>query len=148
MEVIGIEPTGSKDFGPCQCCGNNSRRVWGFASQSGKTIASYFVHWTLGRVEDHGVNFDLIVDRWGDGSTAKDRSLVALAYRLFPTGPQFMVIDADGRPAASNELVGRVLRREDVIGQPIAQQAFAIVDAILSQDDRVKELLGPWRMTE
>ena len=54
----------------------------------------------------------------------------------------------DGRQPRALEyrLVGRVLRRSDVIGQPIADQAFAIVDAVLAQDTRVAELLGPWRM--
>jgi hypothetical protein len=57
-----------------------------------------------------------------------------------------MVIDGHERPAAKSELVGRVLRRAEVVGHPIAQQAFAAVDAILAQDSRVLELLGPYRM--
>jgi hypothetical protein len=32
------------------------------------------------------------------------------------------------------------------VGQPIAKQVFAAVDAILAQDARVLELLGPYRM--
>jgi hypothetical protein len=99
-------------------------------------------------VPDHGANFDLIIGDWGERATAKDRSLVSLAYRLFDHGPEFMVIDGHDRPAAKNELVGYVLRREDVIGKPIAKQAFEIVDAILGQDERVAELLGPYRVTE
>jgi hypothetical protein len=59
------------------------------------------------------------------------------------TGPSFMVIDAADRPAAASDLVGRALAREEVIGRPIAKQAFSIVDAILQQDARVAELLTP-----
>jgi hypothetical protein len=146
MEALEVEPTGEKDHGPCACCGKNSRCVWGFVRTPRAQLAAYFVHWTVGRVSDHGANFDLIVGRWGERATATDRSLVALEYRLLDNGPAFMVIDAEGRPAADSELVGRVLRRADVIGRPIADEAFGIVDAVLAQDARVAELLEPDKM--
>jgi hypothetical protein len=146
MLSLEIKATGSKDYGPCECCGNNSRMVSGFVGTPQETLASYSVHWTLGRVADHGANFDLIIGHWGQDADAADRCLVALAYRLFNSGPEFMVIDAEDRPSAKSDLVGRILRRSDVIGQTIAEQSFALVDAILAQDGRVAELLGPWRM--
>jgi hypothetical protein len=146
MEALQVEPTGANDYGPCECCGNNSRCVWGFIHAEDATIASYFVHWTLTRVKDHGAHFDLILGNWGEQATAADRCLVSLAYRLFEGGPQFMVIDGQDRPSAKSELVGRILRRAEVVGQPIANQAFAAVDAILAQDSRVLELLGQYRM--
>jgi hypothetical protein len=148
MEELSVEPSGTSDYGPCVCCGNNSRRVWGFIHTPKGTLASYFVHWTLNRVEDHGANFDLILGEWGEYATAEDRYLVSLAYRLFENGPAFMVIDGHDRPSAKSELVGHVLRRAEVVGQPIAKQAFAVVDAILAQDGRVLELLGRYRMDE
>jgi hypothetical protein len=148
MEQLQVEPTGGKDHGPCPCCGNNSRCAWGFVHAPRETVAAYFVHWTLGRVRDHGANFDLALGKWGEGTSAADRCLVALAYRLTEDGPSFMVIDADGRPAADGTVAGRVLKRAEVVGRPVAQQAFAVVDAILAQDGRVAELLGPYRMTE
>ena len=43
-------------------------------------------------------------------------------------------------------LVGKSLRRDDIAGTPVAQRAFAIGDAILAQDERVAELLGPWKI--
>ena len=142
MEILKVEPTGANDPGPCKCCGNNSRCVWGFIHTPEYGLASYFVHWTLGRVSDHGANFDLIIGRWGDESSARDRVLVSLEYRLLESGPAFMVIDSGDRPAASSDLVGRTLTRAEVVGQQIATQAFAIVDAVLAQDKRVSELLG------
>lgn len=147
MEGLSVEPTGEKDYGPCECCGNNSHCVWGFVHSSNETLASYFVHWTLNRVKDHGANFDLILGEWGEKASAKDRFLVSLAYRLFDQGPQFMVIDGHERPSAKSELVGHVLRRTEVVGQPIAKRAFDVIDAILAQDTRVVELLGSHRMS-
>jgi len=72
--------------------------------------------------------------------------LVTLDYRLTDTGPAFMVIDSASRPAAEIELVGRALARAEVVGQPIAEQAFAVADAVLAEDARIAELLGPYRM--
>ena len=145
MDKLVVEPTGQKDHGPSR--GNLSRCVWGFVHAPDAALAAYFVHWTVGKVDHYWPNFDLIIGRWGAGATAADRRLVALEYRRLDTGPSFRVVDARGRPAADNrELVGKALRRCDVIGRKIAPTAFAVVDAILAQDDRVAELLGPWRL--
>ncbi len=40
--------------------------------------------------------------------------------------------------------MGAALRRDQVIGQPIASDAFAIADAILAKDERLEEIRG-WR---
>jgi hypothetical protein len=142
MDALSIEPMGQNDFGPCDCCGNASRCVSGFVHDADAAVAAYFVHWTPGRVADHLPNFDLILGRWGEGATARDRCMVAMQYRLLDSGPAFMVIDPEGRPSATSDLVGKALARSEVIGQPIAAQAFAVVDAILAQDERVAELFG------
>jgi len=142
MNALELEPTGAKDCGPCPCCGNNSRCVWGLVRTPSAALATYFVHWTLGRVHDHGANFDLIIGKWGEQASAAERVLVALEYRLLDSGPSFRVIDAGNRPAASSDLVGRALLRAEVIGHPVAEQAFAITDAVLAQDKRVAELLA------
>jgi hypothetical protein len=142
METLKVEPTGIKDYGPCKCCGNDSRCVWGFVYSRDATIASYFVHWALGHVVDHDANFDLMLGRWGEEAPPEDRYLVSLSYRLSGSGPSFMVIDAMGRPAADSELVGRVLRRSEVVDKTIAREAFAVADAVLAQDTRLAELLG------
>jgi hypothetical protein len=92
-------------------------------------------------VHDHGASFDLVIGKWGHGSTPEDRSIVALAYRIINGQPEFMVIDAAGRPIAkSGELSKRPLRRDEVIGTPLAKEAFAMVDAIWIGDDRITEL--------
>lgn len=142
MEELLIKPDGENVTGNCECCGNASRCVWGFARSGEGPAVAYFVHWTIGRVHDHGANFDLILGSWGEGTSAEQRVVVSLAYRLLESGPGFMVIDANGRPAANSGLAGRALARSEVVGQPIAQEAFAVVDAVLAQDPRITELLG------
>jgi hypothetical protein len=137
-----LEPEGSLDTGPCYCCGNISRSVWGSARLDGSPFARYSVHWTVGLVAKHGANFDLIVGRWGVGSTASDRCAVGLAFRLIKSKPQFIVIDASNRDVARNHLAGRALAPAEVVGHPLAQDIFALRDAILMNDARVAEILG------
>ncbi len=137
---LQVEPTEAKDTGPCACCGSMTRRVWGFVHRGDATEAAYFVQWTPGAVERHGANFDLIIGRWGDATSSSERIAASLEYRRTPSGPSFMVIDAGDRDVAQSELVGRALRREDVLGGPIAKQAFEIVDAIWLNDPRISEL--------
>jgi hypothetical protein len=51
-----------------------------------------------------------------------------------------MVIDSASRPVAASELVDRALCRGEVIGTALADQAFAIVDAIWLQEPRIEEV--------
>jgi len=144
--AITIEPTGSNDTGVCDCCGRSSRCVWGVAYANGRCLAAYFVHWTIGHIPDRGANIDLILGDWGEGTASENRCAIALAYRLTETGPSMMVIDAKTRPAARNSLAGRALSRDEAIGTHFAQDAFAVSDALLAQDERVAELRGDCTM--
>jgi hypothetical protein len=137
--ALQVEPTGSNDFGPCSCCGNMSRTVWGFVHSPASTVAAYFVQWTLNN-PGHGANFDLIIGKWGNQAIPKDRQAVSLEYRVIEQQGSFMVIDPTMRPVATNSLVGSALKREEVVGQSIAQNVFAIVDAVFMKDERIREI--------
>jgi len=141
--ALTVEPTGSNDHGRCACCGCRSRTVWGNVHAGPRTAAVYYVQWTLTRVHDHGANFDLVLGPWGNGTSPADRRVVAVAYRLIEGGPQFMVIDAAGRPAAKGgKLAAKALRRDQVVGTPMAAEVFGILDAIWLGDGRIAELTG------
>jgi hypothetical protein len=137
---IRIEPTGSKTSGSCSCCANDTKTVCGFAHYEGKTVAAYFVHWTPGHSE-HEAFFDLILGDWGEDATSEDRTAVSLAYRFNEDGPGFMVVDATDRPFSRSQLVGRSLRRSEVLGTDLASKAYTVADAVLL-DDRIKELIS------
>lgn len=123
--------------GRCDCCGNESRSVWGMVHQGEPTVAAYWLHWTEGHINNPGANLDLVIGRWGDDTTADDRASVSLIHRELPDGkPSLMVINAADRLSEQGSLAGTALAREDVIGTPLAQQVFAIVDAIYEQDGR------------
>lgn len=140
-EQLTVFPEGSHDFGPCDCCGDYSRSINGFVNQGEETIAAYIVHWTLKHL-DKGAHFDLILGKWGENAEATDRFAISLEYRVVENGPEFMVIDATERPVANNELVSRALRRDEVIGHSISEVVFAVADAALLKDERLKELIG------
>lgn len=135
--VYEVETTGESG-GKCDCCGNDSRCVWGFVHEvNGPTVAAYFMHWSVGHLIDPGANLDVVLGPWGDGTTSKDRYGVSLLHREQEDGaPSLMVIDAAGRPVGDGTLATTMLERDDVIGTPLAPQVFSIVDAIYEQDGR------------
>jgi hypothetical protein len=137
-----VEAENERTFGPCPCCGNMTRRVWGYVCQGDATVAAYFVEWTPGH-QDRAANFDLIIGPWGSATSARDRTAVALEFRHVPTGPAFMVVDAAERPVGISPLVGQALGRDQVIGKPIATTAFAVCDCVYAQDGRIDELRRP-----
>jgi hypothetical protein len=135
-----VEQTGSKKLEPCSCCGGTAKRVWGFVHDRYATEAAYFVEWIAENIAKHGARFDLIVGPWGHNAQAAERVAVSLAFRRVASQPQFMVTDANEGPLAANSLVGRAMSRDEVLNSSLAQQVFAIVDAIWQQDDRIREL--------
>ena len=119
-----------------------TRRVWGYVNQGNATIAAYFVEWTPGHV-DEAASFELILGKWGPETEAIDRKAVALAFRQRENGPEFMVVNAAERQIGASPLVGEALKREQVIGHPIAETVFAVCDSIFLRDDRIAELRNP-----
>jgi hypothetical protein len=137
--LLLINPDDQRTFGPCECCGSMTQRVWGYVNQGDATIAAYFVEWTPGHVQN-AANFDIIIGAWGPATVPEDRRAVALDFRRFDTGPAFTVIDATIRPVGKSSLVSEALKREQVIGDPIAKTVFAICDTVLTQDPRLTHL--------
>jgi hypothetical protein len=138
--MFEIEQESVNDYGPCECCGSMSRRVAGLVHRAGEPYAAYQVHWTLGQVEKQGATFYIILGYWGEGTLAADRFAVALRYRSDSEATGFMVVDAGETCIASHPLVGRALRREDVIDTPLAQEVFDLIDLIWLHDDRIVEV--------
>jgi len=130
--------TMGESSGKCDCCGNDSRRVWGMVHNvAGSTVAAYWISWTVGHLNEPGAYFDLVLGRWGDGTNASDRFRVTLLHRAQTNkAPTLMVIDSAIRPSCDGQLAQSALARSDVIGTPIAAQVFSIIDAIYDQDGR------------
>lgn len=139
--ALGIKSLGSKDTGRCPCCGRVSRCVCGLVQRDGNAQGSYFVHWTIGHVLENGADFHIILRGWGNDVSASDSYAVSLQYRVPDDGPAFLVVDAGpDRLARLGALADHCLKRNDVIGGPLAPIAFDICDAILAADGRLAAL--------
>jgi hypothetical protein len=99
-----VQPDGQHDSGPCACCGNMSRRVWGYIHSEDGAMTLYYVHWTLNGVAKHGARFNLVLGNWGADTQPRDRASVALNYRQHEGQPQFMVIDATPADTGNGQL--------------------------------------------
>ncbi len=140
---IRLEASGEKQFGPCACCGEMTKRIWGFAYSDEVALAAYFVDWNP-KHEPMEAAFDLILGDWGDHKTAEDRSAVSLTFRQTKTGPAFMVIDAEERPVAKSPLISRSRSREEVLAShELCTVIFALCDAIYLDEPRLTFLSMP-----
>jgi hypothetical protein len=141
-----VEGDGREDSGPCPCCGSFSRLIWGIVRGDGVELASYWVHWTLGQVAAYGAHFDVVFNSWREDSGRIECCAASLEYRLVDGRPTFMMIDSANRNVARKDFIDRPLNRVDVIGDPLAQDIFAICDVIVDRDDRLAELHGDNRI--
>jgi len=132
------------DTTPCECCRTSTKSVGGLVHDhdASRTVAAYRVGWTVGHFQDHGAAITLIVGEFGDDSEADDRAVIAVRYG-WCTEPRrmiaFSVIDCEPGESMA-EFAGHALPRDEVIGTPLAAQAFALLDAIWLQDARLGEL--------
>lgn len=136
---LTIETSGEKSFGPCDCCGEMTKRVWGFVYEADAALAAYFVEWTPGH-EANSATFDLILGVWGEGTDNSERKAISLEFRKLESGPAFRVIDATIRPTASSSLISEALSRDAVIGAAIASEAYRICDAVYLEEPRLEWL--------
>jgi hypothetical protein len=135
---IAIEP-GSESQGICADCGRTTRTIWGYVRSQRIPRAVYYVRWTEGHA-DRGATFTISIGQWGEGTSPADRQHLTLQCRVDDEGPGFMVVDS-----AKDEggILGAGLSRAEALGTPIAEEAFAIVDRILEEEERLPSFLGP-----
>lgn len=129
----------NESAGHCDCCGKHSKTIWGNLEDSSGTKAVYFVQWTVND-PTHMPCFDMVFGPWGDGTVPSDRVLVSLLYQPRPGGGSFMVASGKGRRADDRKLCGQALERADVIGTPLANGVFALVDSLWLTEPRIEEI--------
>ncbi len=137
--TLEIDPEHTRVFGPCDCCGNMTKRVWDYVHRGDAGFAAYFVEWTPNH-RDCAANFDFIYGVWGEGTTAEDRIAISVAYRYLDSGPSFMVIDASSRPVSQSTLVKSAATRNEVLGGNLREITFALCDVVYLNDPRIEEI--------
>ncbi|HLJ54159.1 MAG TPA: hypothetical protein VKT77_03915 [Chthonomonadaceae bacterium] len=135
MADLRLELGGSNLTGECPCCGNRSQTVWGYVRLDGDAHAVYYARWTEGHRE-RGLTVTVSLGGWGGGD-AGERVTVSMHCRPDPGGPQIMVIDGEEPPAEGAAVLGTMLKRAEVVGRPVAKQAFDVVDLVFVNDPRV-----------
>lgn len=140
MTSLHVEPTGENPATKCDCCGNETKTVWGYVYDSNKALAAYFVQWTRNSPQ-HYPNFDFLIGTWGDDAAGNDRVLVSFTYRPARGGGAFMAIDGNQRPAADSPLCHKALSRKDVVeNSRLMELSTQLIDAIWLGDTRINEL--------
>lgn len=123
----------------CECCGNKTKSVWGYAYKNEVILAAYFVQWTHAR-PDHAANFDFLIGTWGNNKI-NDKILASWVYNTNNEGGSFCAIDGYNRPAATSELCSRALSRNEVTNNgEIIGICAEIIDALWLQDPRIIEI--------
>ena len=112
------------------------RTVWGFVHENEEPRCVYFARWNDDALAD-GITFYLSFGEWHDGSTPATRRGVGVLARKHKGSLAFMVIDAADTDFADNEALGHPLSRAEVMDSPYASGAFAVLDRIVEDDERV-----------
>lgn len=136
MVDFTVEPGRANNLAPCECCGATTRIVRGFVSRAGTPRAIYLVRWALGNKH---TDADVVVSigGWCDADPSP-RQLVSLSLRQLEDGPAFVVVDAACTQWSNEEILGEPKERSEVIGTPLANEVFAILDAAALQDERLR----------
>jgi hypothetical protein len=136
---ISVE-AGEQSVGVCADCGQTTCTVWGYVRTDGDPRAVYYVRWTEAHPE-RGAQFMLSIGRWGDGTSSADRHCVGLECRIDQNGPSFMVVDSAALLWGDADLLGAKLTRVAAMADPIAQEAFSMVDRLIEADSRIKAFI-------
>ena len=131
-----IELVGQADFPACACCGKAARRVWGNLIDDQGTTA-YVVQWAPGASDTHSAVVGFVFGPWGEGSSAVDRSHVAVEARPNAGAVDLMIIDAKRSVIDATPLAAKSLTRREVVGTALQQRALFYVEQIRVQDARV-----------
>jgi hypothetical protein len=115
------------------------RTVWGFVHENEQPRAVYFARWNENELAD-GVTFFLSFGEWHEEGDPGTRRGVGVLARKHQGRLAFMVIDATDTDFATNEAFGFPLSREQVIGTEYAHGAFAVLERIVEDDERVSQL--------
>ena len=134
--MFELQESSAEDFGPCECCGSFSRTVGGRIEKDSFPYVAYRVQWTLGQVAKHGAAFYLLFSRNERGTPLEPKLAVKILYRNDAEASGFMVVDHE-----QDEWAGfKYLKREEVVGAPLAPKVFELLDLIWLNDGRIKEL--------
>jgi len=135
--TLAVKQVEQKIVGQCDCCGHSTQMAVGEVANQSELQCKYYFYWTEDK-QDHYPSLDLVIGSWADNSSSNDRVLVSLVCLLDRDSRDFSFVSAKERPMASSDMFGEALERDQIVGTKLADQVAEIVDAIWSQDSRIK----------
>ena len=117
---------------PCDCCGTTTLEYLGDLYHGEDWVAFYWVRMTEGH-PDSLPQFWLGMGNWSEGTDKTEKWIFGAEYSRQHQG--FMLMDL-----ARDSDLATYLDRDDIIGTDFAEEGFAMLDAIILKDDRLKEL--------
>lgn len=139
--TLAIEPGIEATVGHCDTCGHESKVFRGFVYQSDSAYALYVCYYTDSHPEQ-GVSMAVSLRGWGDGADPSIKECVALEWLNTDTGPGCRVVDAPDTTWAKEQILGRMLSREEALASGRATEAFAVSDVVWVNDQRLPDSLN------
>jgi hypothetical protein len=140
-EAFLVEPDGEATHERCIDCDAMTRSVWGYVSNALGARAVYFIRWTDGHLE-RGAQLAVSIGSWGEGSDPTERRCIGFECRMGADRPGFMIADAADLPWGHEAGLGAKLTRVEALADPLSQEAFLILDALVDQDLRFRAFLA------
>ena len=121
----------------CDCCGKNTIEVVGNVLSGSDFLSWYVVRWSEGHT-DIPPAIKLYTGDWSEGAPAETRWGVAVHWHLGPSGGLSV---GDWSPESRQKIsLFTPVDRDDVIGTAFEEELWPMIDAIIMEDTRLKEL--------
>jgi len=120
--ALTIEPGIETTIGHCDTCGHDSKVFRGFVYASDTAFGLYVCYFTESHPEQ-GVSMAISLRGWGEGADASAKECIALEWLNTETGPGCRVVDAIDTSWAKEQMLGRMLSREEALASGRAAEA-------------------------
>lgn len=143
IEIELEEPEKTK----CECCDDTSVWLTRFVSEDGDALAVYHTGFTEGHPERGMVGVISLGD-WGggDGDDASiPDSRVAFAFDLRLNEENFfnvMITDASESHWNGQDILGKMLSREEALAHPWIEEVFHITDHMTDEDQVIRDFFA------
>lgn len=143
IEIEFEEPETSK----CECCDDISVWLTRFVTEDGDAFAVYHAAFTEGHPEK-GLLGTISLGDWGDWDGDAESipdSRVTFAFDLWLNEEDFFnvtITDASESPWSGQDILGKMLSREEALAHPWIDDVFHITDHITADDQVIRDFFA------
>ncbi len=129
-------------YGACACCGGRTTSLVGFVFRDGAPYAVYYAAFAENHSEG-GVQALVSLGDWSAAGSPERRTAFVLRIAASPAGYRVEPLDAESSPWRDATLVGRLLRRDEAMVDPLLREALQVADELVAQAPEIGAFLGP-----